>query len=91
MRRYVNQVNRSKSYLYKFFKNSHVDVFGKYSNTVLIKFKDNKETSFIAKKLYKKKFAVKKIKINNKSNFIRCTFGSVFITKKFCKVIKENL
>ena len=91
MKKYVQQINKSKKYIYKFFKNSHIEIFGKYSNSVLIKFKNTREASFISQKLYKKKFAVKIIKINNKSNFIRCTLGSVFISKKFCKVIKENL
>ena len=91
MKRYVKEVNKSKHYLHKFFKNSKIKIFGKYSNSVLIKFKNNNETKFIFKKLYKKKFLVKILKINNKFNFMRCTLGSLFVTKKFSKVIEKNL
>ena len=41
--------------------------------------------------LYKNKFLIKIIKINNKLNFARCTLGSLFVTKKFCRIIKKNL
>ena len=91
MKKYVKEVNKSRIYLYKFFKNSTIKVFGEHSNNVLIEFKNEKQARFISKKLYKNKFLITIIKINNKLNFARCTLGSLFVTKKFCRTIKKNL
>ena len=91
MKKYVKEVNKSRIYLYKFFKNSTIKVFGEHSNNVLIEFKNEKQARFISKKLYKNKFLITIIKINNNLNFARCTLGSLSVTKKFCRIIKKNL
>jgi len=91
MKKYIKEVNKSKIYLHKFLKSLNIEVFGKYSNGVLIKFKNEKQTRLIFKKLYENKFLVKIIKIKNKMNFMRCTLGSLFLTKNFCKIIESNL
>ena len=89
MKNYVSEVNDSRKYLNKFFKNTRVEIYGKYSNCVLIKYINNKSTKNIYKTLLKNLFLINIIKIK-KSYYLRCTLGGISTTKKFCKILKDN-
>ena len=51
MKNYVNEINESRNYLIKSFRNTRVEIYGKYSNSVLIKYINNRNTIKIYKKL----------------------------------------
>ena len=54
MKNYVIEVNRSRKILMKFFKKFNINVFGKYSNTVLIEFPNEHLAEKIVKTIYQK-------------------------------------
>ena len=74
MKNYVIEVNRSRKILIKFFKKFNINVFGKYSNTVLIEFPNEHLAQKIVKKLYTKKYIVRFMKFNN-NFYIRLTLS----------------
>ena len=90
MTKNVSEVNKSRIYIKNYLKKLNIEVFGNYSNNVLIKLKNNNDAKNLEKKLYKKKFIVQRIEFNGKSNFLRCTMGSLKISKEFCRCV-ENI
>ena len=55
-------------------------MIGKYSNTVLFKYKNKVDK--VIKYLFKNKFIVRPMKIDNDDKYIRATLGSSHIMKK---------
>jgi len=90
MTKNVSEVNKSRIYIKNYLKKLNIEVFGNYSNNVLIKLKNNNDAKNLEKKLYKNKFIVQRIEFNGKSNFLRCTMGSLKISKEFCRCV-ENI
>ena len=91
MRKYVNEVSKSKKFIYQKLKSKKIQVFGKLSNTFLIKFENDQIAKKIFLQLMKKRILVRIMSISDKKNFIRCTLGSLKTTKILTKVIKENI
>lgn len=91
MKDYVNEVNKSKKYIYKNLDKKKINIFGKLSNTFLIKFNNENDTKKIFDKLLKKKILVRIMNISGKKNYIRCTLGSLRTTKILTEVINRNL
>ena len=69
----------------KELKKINIEVFGKYSNTILIKLPNDRLAKSISKELYDKKIIVRQMSIGKNSSFIRCTLGSLKLTKIFFK------
>jgi len=90
MKNYVIEVNRSRKILMKFFKKFNINVFGKYSNTVLIEFPNEHLAQKIVKKLYTKKYIVRFMKFNN-NFYIRLTLSGQKIIKNCLKEISNIL
>ena len=89
MKKYVQEVNGSRKILVDFFRKLNCKVYGKYSNTVLIEFPNIKLAETVSRKLYKKKFIVRFLKLDQKG-FLRLTLSGKKIIKDCLKVIKEN-
>ena len=89
MKNYVKEVNISRKYLIKVFTNLKCKVYGKYSNTVLIEFPSTKIAENISKVLFKKKFIVRYMILNNKG-FIRLTLSGKKIMRECLDIIKKN-
>ena len=90
MRQYVNDVNISRNILIKFFQKYKINVYGKFSNTVLIEFSNLNTAKLMAKKLYQKKYIVRFMNFQNKG-FIRLTLSGKKIIKNCLKEIKKIL
>ena len=85
MKKNVREINKYKKYLKKELKKINIEVFGKYSNTILIKLPNDRLAKSISKELYDKKIIVRQMSIGKNSSFIRCTLGSLKLTKIFFK------
>ena len=85
MKKNVREINKSKKYIKKELKKLNIDVFGKYSNAILIKLPNDRLAKSISKELYDKKIIVRQMSIGKNSSFIRCTLGSLKLTKAFLK------
>ena len=77
--------------MYKKLIKFGIDIIGKYSNTVLIKFKNNLILNQVYNHLYKNKFLVRKVDIDNSKTFLRCTIGGKKITRLFIKKILQKI
>lgn len=95
MKENVKQINKSKKYLTRELKKINIGVFGKYSNTVLIKLSNSELAKKVSKELYNKKIIVRQMRVANERGFIRCTLGSVkltnFFVKQFKTIYKNNV
>ena len=89
MKRYVYEVNKSKIYLKNFLKKYNIEMLGKYSNTVALPFSNSQFANKVVNELYQRKFVVRLMKDSFGNTFIRCTIGSLKITKKFTKELKK--
>ena len=66
-------------------------MIGKYSNTVLFKLENKQKVDHVIKYLFKKKFIVRPMTIDNDDRYIRATLGSSKIMKKFIDKLKIAL
>ena len=64
-------------------------MLGKYSNTVALPFSNSQFAKKVVDELYQRKFVVRLMKDSFGNTFIRCTIGSLKITKKFTKELKK--
>ena len=66
-------------------------MIGKYSNTVLFKLNDKKKVDRVIKYLFKNKFIVRPMIIDNDDRYIRATIGGTKIMEKFITKLKLAL
>ena len=91
MKDYVKEVHKGRKLLDKFLKSQNLEMIGKYSNTVLFKLKDKKKVDKVISYLFKNKFIVRPMVIDNDDRYIRATLGSSKIMKKFISKLKVAL
>ena len=91
MKNYVNEVHKGRVELKKFLNSKNIEMIGKYSNTVLFKLESKKKVDKVIKYLFKNKFIVRPMTIDNDDTFIRATLGSSKIMKKFISKLKLAL
>jgi len=91
MKNYVKEVHKGRRMLKKFLKSQNIEMIGKYSNTVLFKLENKKKVDFVIKYLFKNKFIVRPMVIDNDHRYIRATLGSSKIMKKFIDKLKIAL
>jgi len=91
MKKNVKEINESRKFINKKLIKFGIDIIGKYSNTVLIKFKNNLILNQVYNHLYKNKFLVRKVDIDNSKTFLRCTIGGKKITRLFIKKILQKI
>jgi len=89
MKKNVKEINKSKKYIKKELKKLNIDVYGKYSNTVLIKLRNSRLAKNMCKKLFNRKIIVRQMAVEKNENFIRCTLGSLKLTKLFLNQFKN--
>ena len=77
--------------LKKFLKTKNIEMIGKYSNTVLFKLESKNKVDKVIKYLFKNKFIVRPMKIDNDDKYIRATLGSSHIMKKFIHKLNTAL
>ena len=75
MKDYVKEVHKGRTIL-KEFLNQRNKMIGKYSNTVLFKLESKTKVDKVIKYLFKNKFIVRPMKIDNDDKYIRATLGS---------------
>ncbi len=83
MKDYVKEVDKGRKELEKYLKTKKIKMYGKYSNTVLFKLKTKKIVDNVISFLFKNKFIVRPMTIDNDNRYIRATLGSKKIMKKF--------
>lgn len=88
MKKYVKDVDNSRKYFHKEMKKIKIPSYGNFSNTVLIKLKDESSTKKVFQNLYKNKVIVKPSIFYNKF-YLRCTLGSLRPTKILTNLIKK--
>ena len=91
MKDYVQEVHKGRLQLKKFLKSKNIEMIGKYSNTVLFKLESKKKVDKVIKYLFKNKFIVRPMTIDNDNRFIRATLGSSKIMKKFISKLRLAL
>ena len=91
MKNYVKEVHKGRMILKKFLHKRHIEMIGKYSNTVLFKLENKTKVDKVIKYLFKNKFIVRPMKIDNDDKYIRATLGSSKIMKKFTSKLKLAL
>ena len=91
MRNYVKEIHKGRYLLNKFLNSKNIKMIGKYSNTVLFKLDSKKKVDEVIKYLFKNKFIVRPMTIDNDDRYIRATLGSSKIMKKFNKKLKIAL
>ena len=91
MKKNVKEINESRKFIKKKLIKFGIDIIGKYSNTILIKFKNNLILNQVYDHLYKNKFLVRKVDIDNSKTFLRCTIGGKKITKLFLNRILQKI
>lgn len=91
MKNYVKEVHKGRRILKNFLKSQNIEMIGKYSNTVLFKLENKKKVDFVIKYLFKNKFIVRPMVIDNDHRYIRATLGSSKIMKKFIDKLKIAL
>ena len=91
MKNYVKEVHKGRKLLDKFLKSQNLEMIGKYSNTVLFKLKNKQKVDKVISYLFKNKFIVRPMVIDNDNRFIRATLGSSKIMKKFISKLKVAL
>lgn len=85
MKAYVKEISFSRELLKQKLNRLGVEVYGKYSNTVMLKFNFLTNARPIYEKLLKKKFLTKPVLVDGNSNYLRVTIGSRKITNLFIK------
>lgn len=88
IKNYINKVKLGREYVRSECKKLGFDVIGKYSNFLLIDFKNNMLKKKLITKLNKKKIYVKSNYSGILQNTILVTCGSKQIMKKFIKTLK---
>jgi histidinol-phosphate aminotransferase len=88
MKKYTKEVSKSRKLFFIEMKKKKLEIYGKYSNTVLLKLKNVHELENTFEHLYKNKILVKKSNFN-KQFYLRCTLGDVNSTKILIRKIKE--
>ena len=89
MEAYVNTVKKSIELFYKIFqKNEKFDIIGKYTNFLLLNFKDKNDVDKFHNFFLKKNIFLKKI-IFERKKYIRITFGNKKNTLKIANIIKQ--
>ena len=88
IKNYINKVKLGREYVRSECKKLGFDVIGKYSNFLLIDFKNNMLKKKLTTKLNKKKIYVKSNYSGILQNTILVTCGSKQIMKKFIKTLK---
>ena len=91
MKNYVKEVSRGRLLLKKFLEKKNIEMIGKYSNTVLFKLQNKKKVDKVIKYLFKNKFIVRPMVIDNDDRYIRATIGGTKIMKKFINKLKLAL
>ncbi len=91
MRNYVKEIHKGRYLLNKFLNSKNIKMIGKYSNTVLFKLDSKKKVDEVIKYLFKNKFIVRPMTIDNDDRYIRATLGSSKIMIKFNKKLKIAL
>tara|TARA_B100000029_G_C17605918_1_gene967380 strand:- start:5244 stop:6317 length:1074 start_codon:yes stop_codon:yes gene_type:complete len=91
MKDYVKEVHKGRILLKKFLNSKNIEMIGKYSNTVLFKLENKNKVNKVIKYLFKNKFIVRPMKIDNDDKFIRATLGSSKIMKKFISKLRFAL
>jgi len=86
MKEYAKQVAKSRKLFESKMRELKYDVYGKYSNTVLLELKNEKNLIRVFNYLFKKKILTKKTIFRNKY-YLRCTLGDISSTKKLIKGI----
>ena len=81
MKSYVKEVHKGRTILKKFLNQRNIEMIGKYSNTVLFKLESKTKVDKVIKYLFKNKFIVRPMKIDNDDKYIRATLGSSKIMK----------
>lgn len=91
MKQYVKEIHKGRFLLNKFLISKNIKMIGKYSNTVLFKLDNKKKVDEVIKYLFKNKFIVRPMTIDNDDRYIRATLGSSVIMRKFNKKLKIAL
>ena len=91
MKDYVKGIEKGRLMLKKFLNSKNIEMIGKYSNTVLFKLESKNKVDKVIKYLFKNKFIVRPMKIDNDDKYIRATLGSSHIMKKFIQKLKIAL
>ena len=91
MKNYVKEVHKGRIMLKNFLNSQNIEMIGKYSNTVLFKLENKQKVDHVIKYLFKKKFIVRPMTIDNDDRYIRATLGSSKIMKKFIDKLKIAL
>ena len=91
MKDYVKEVHKGRNLLKEFLKLHKIEMIGKYSNTVLFKLSNKKKVDKVIKYLFKNKFIVRPMKIDNDDRYIRATLGSSKIMRQFIKKLQTAL
>ena len=91
MKNYVKEVHKGRIMLKRFLLSQNIEMIGKYSNTVLFKLESKKKVDRVINYLFKNKFIVRPMTIDNNDKFIRTTIGSSKIMNKFIKKLKFAL
>ena len=91
MKNYVKEVHKGRMILKKFLNQRNIEMIGRYSNTVLFKLESKTKVDKVIKYLFKNKFIVRPMKIDNDDKYIRATLGSSKIMKKFTSKLKLAL
>ena len=91
MKNYVKEIHKGRSLLNRFLMSKNIEMIGKYSNTVLFKLDNKNKVDKVIKYLFKNKFIVRPMNIDNDNRYIRATLGSSKIMRKFNKKLKIAL
>ncbi len=91
MKNYVKEVSKGRLLLKKFLLTKNIEMIGKYSNTVLFKLSDKKKVDKVIKYLFKNKFIIRPMVIDNDDSYIRATIGGTKIMKRFINKLKLAL
>ena len=91
MKKYVKEIHKGRSLLNKFLMSKNIEMIGKFSNTVLFKLDNKKKVDRVIKYLFKNKFIVRPMIIDNDNRYIRTTLGSSKIMMKFNEKLKIAL
>ena len=91
MKNYVKEVSKGRLLLKKFLASKNIEMIGQYSNTVLFKLNNKNRVDKVIKYLFKNKFIVRPMVIDNDDRYIRATIGGTKIMKKFIDKLRLAL
>ena len=89
MRKHVDQIEKSRKFFKNFLNKYNIEMIGKYSNTVLFRLNSENHVKYIIREIYKKKFIIRPMVIDNDKRYIRCTLGNLKTMKYFVKNMKK--